>query len=190
MKIPLILKNIIGDPDSMRKLVFYLSFFLFAFFISACSSSDNYDEVVFDQASLLTDIEPNEISGILEKYKGEKVVLLNVWATWCAPCVEEFPYIIRIQREYGDDVHVVFISADFDEDRERAIKFLDDHNVNWKTYFKLGRDEDFIEALSPDWRGSLPFTQIISKNGDVVNEWIDKAEYKFFESQVLEALNQ
>ena len=174
----------------MNKSAYYLLIFLFAVIFNACNSSDNKDHVVFDQASLLIDIEPDEISGILEKYIGEKVVLLNVWATWCAPCIEEFPYIIRIQREYGDDVHVVFISADFDEDRDRAIKFLEDHNVDWETYFKLGRDEDFIDALSPDWRGSLPFTQIISKNGEIVNEWIDKAEYEFFESQVLEALNQ
>jgi thiol-disulfide isomerase/thioredoxin len=174
----------------MNKSVHYLMIFLIALIFNACNSSDNQEEVVFDQASLLTNVEPDEISGILEKYKGDKVILLNVWATWCAPCVEEFPYITRIQREYADDVQVVFISADFDEDRERAIKFLEDQNVNWETYFKLGRDEDFIEALSPDWRGSLPFTQIINKNGDIVNEWIDKADYDFFESQVLEALNQ
>jgi thiol-disulfide isomerase/thioredoxin len=190
MKTPLILKTIFGNPDKMNKTVQILLIASLALFFSACNSSDNQDEIVFDQASLLVDIEPGEISGILEKYKGEKVVLLNVWATWCAPCVEEFPYITRIQREYADDVHVVFISADFEEDRERAIRFLEDHNVNWESYFKLGRDEDFIDALSPDWRGSLPFTQIISKNGEIVNEWIDKAEFEFFESQILEALNQ
>ena len=47
-------------------------------------------------------------------FKGEKAVLVNVWALWCKPCVEEFPMIMKLQKEKSD-LEVIFVSTDFQE---------------------------------------------------------------------------
>lgn len=139
--------------------------------------------------SVLKDVSGKELHRIVASYEGDKVVLINVWATWCAPCVEEFPEIVKLQREYEDQVQVIFISADFPDSRGRALDFLKKQQVNWTTYFKTGKDQEFIEAISESWTGALPFTKIINKEGHVVASWENSADYSKFEKHVRSALN-
>src|SRR6056297_942500 len=63
--------------------------------------------------TLLKDVTGSELQEIIESYEGEKAVLVNVWATWCAPCIEEFPEIVKLQRNYPDQLKVIFVSGDF-----------------------------------------------------------------------------
>lgn len=140
--------------------------------------------------SLLKDVTPTELQQIVESYKGEKAVLVNIWATWCAPCIEEFPHIVDLQRKYSDELKVVFVSADFPDNRDRALKFLKEQNVDWTTYFKTGKDQPFIEALSEKWSGALPFTKILSKDGSVVSSWEQGADYERFERNVKNAIKK
>ncbi|HKK45893.1 MAG TPA: TlpA disulfide reductase family protein [Balneolaceae bacterium] len=134
--------------------------------------------------TLLKDVSPAELQEVIQSYKGKKAVLINVWATWCVPCVEEFPEIVKLQRAYPDQLQVIFISADFPDSRSRALKFLKEHDVDWTTYFKTGKDQPFIEAISKDWSGALPFSRIIDKKGTVVESWEQKAGYEKFERYV------
>ncbi len=55
----------------------------------------------------------------VRSHKGEKAVLLNVWALWCVPCVEEFPMIVDLDKEMSE-LEVIFISADFDDQLEEG----------------------------------------------------------------------
>lgn len=59
----------------------------------------------------------------LQAYAGE-VVVLNLWATWCAPCVEEMPTLGALQRHFGDRLKVIPISVDSEAERENAIRRL------------------------------------------------------------------
>lgn len=138
---------------------------------------------------LLVDASGEEIQQIVESFEGDRAVLLNVWATWCAPCVEEFPEIVKIQRKYEDELQVIFVSADFPDSRDRALKFLKEQGVDWTTYFKTGKDMPFIEALSDEWSGALPFTKIVNKNGEVTASWQSSATFSKFESEVQKAIN-
>ncbi len=138
---------------------------------------------------LLVDASGEEIQQIVESFEGDKAVLLNVWATWCAPCVEEFPEIVKIQRQYEDELKVIFVSADFPDSRDRALKFLKEQGVDWTTYFKTGKDMPFIEALSSEWNGALPFTKIVNKSGEVTASWQNSATFSKFESEVQKAIN-
>lgn len=139
--------------------------------------------------TLLKDITADQLEGVIKSYRGEKVVLVNVWATWCAPCVEEFPEIVKLQRNYPDQLKVIFVSADFPAQREEAIQFLKKQNVDWTTYFKKGKDQEFIEAISSKWTGALPFTKIIDQKGNVVASWEQSADYEKFERHVKTAIN-
>ena len=167
-------------------LLAVFSVFLFSAFTLQKTSANK--EIQRDPG-LLKDVSAEELDGIIESYEGEKAVLINVWATWCAPCIEEFPEIVTIQRKYEDRLQVIFISADFPESRDRALQFLKEQGVDWTTYFKAGNDQKFIETLSDEWTGALPFSKIISKEGRVVASWENSATFSKFDKHVKQALN-
>jgi thiol-disulfide isomerase/thioredoxin len=161
-------------------------------FVACESANSNEAQEMSETAAveLLTDIASEEIETLIAKHNADgKVVLVNIWATWCGPCVEEFPDIVELKQKYKDQLEVVFISADFPEDRERALQFLKDQKVTWETYMKTGKDEPFINAISNDWSGALPFTKIYSKNGQITSYWENKASFETFETAILEAIN-
>lgn len=141
-----------------------------------------------DQA-ILTDLPSDSISTLVKAHNNEgKAVLINVWATWCAPCVEEFPDIVTLREKYKDQLEVIFISADFEEDRDRAVTFLKEQKVGWESYIKTGKDEPFIMALSESWTGALPFSKVYNSKGEVVEMWENKATYDTFEQAILKAI--
>src|SRR5436309_4814249 len=78
---------------------------------------------------------------------GAKVVLVNMWATWCGPCREEFPDIVKLAKKYRDQgLRVVFVSWDVDEAVTR--RFLAQQGVDFPSYIKADseRDPAFIDA--------------------------------------------
>jgi thiol-disulfide isomerase/thioredoxin len=147
------------------------------------------DSSVQPSDDLLKNITSSELKQVISSYKGEKAVLVNVWATWCAPCVEEFPEIVKLQRNYPDKLKVIFISADFAEARDKAVAFLKEQNVDWTTYFKTGDDQQFIETLSSNWTGALPFSKVIGTNGNTVDSWEQSASYEKFKRHIKTAIN-
>ena len=159
-----------------------------------CGNSEtepaNHTTADLSDEKLLKDVKVEELQNVIDSYKGDKAVLLNVWATWCLPCVEEFPEIVEIQQKYPEDLQVVFVSADFPDARDRALKFLKDHNVDWTTYFKHPdvKDQPFINGLSEEWTGTLPFTKIISTSGEEVAHWENKASFDKFDKHVQQAI--
>jgi thiol-disulfide isomerase/thioredoxin len=144
---------------------------------------------ILSDGKLLKDVTGSELQQIIDSYQGEKAVLVNVWATWCAPCVEEFPDIVKLQRAYPEQLKVIFVSADFKDSRGKAIGFLREQNVDWTTYFKTGKDQEFIASLSDEWTGAMPFTKVIGRDGTVVASWEQGAEYSKFEDNVKTAIN-
>ena len=171
------MKNIIGQGIGL-------------FFIVAVLLAMPFDELnAQGKTALLKDVTGQELQQVISKYKGDKAVLVNIWATWCAPCVEEFPEIVRLQNNYPEKLQVIFVSGDFDESRERALAFLKEQKVDWTTYFKIGDDQEFIEALSDKWTGALPFTKVIGINGEVINSWEQSADYEKFERHIKMAIN-
>ena len=116
----------------------------------------------------------------IASFKGEKAVLLNIWALWCAPCIEEFPMIVNLQKK-TNNLEVIFVSVDFEDQFQDVINFLKNHNVGTVSYIKSQKDEIFINGIHDDWSGSLPFTLIYAKkSGKIVDYWeVIKKERKF-----------
>ena len=119
-------------------------------------------------APAVEDIDSAGLQQLISSYTGKKAVLINVWATWCLPCVKEFPDIVRLQKKYPADLQVVFISADAADALKAVESFLDKQSVDWKTYRKVGKDQVFIDALSAVWTGAIPATRILDKQGKEV----------------------
>lgn len=119
------------------------------------------------------------------------VVLLNVWATWCQPCREELPDILRLQREYQDEgLRVILVSGDFDTEIPQVIEFLAEQGVDFPSYIKAGSDMEFINAMNPEWSGALPATFIYDADGTMRHFWDGKASYVEFEQSILEVLRE
>ena len=121
--------------------------------------------------------------------KGTQAVLLNVWATSCAPCVAEFPAIVDLG-ESNHKLHVLFVSTDFPEYQNRVKQFLQQHGVTGKSFIKSQKDQAFINGLHPDWSGALPFTILFAKNsGDVVDYWEGEQPETRFKTAIERAIN-
>ncbi|MGA3244236.1 MAG: TlpA disulfide reductase family protein [Bacteroidota bacterium] len=104
----------------------------------------------------------------LIKERNGKILFLNIWATWCAPCVEEFPDLIKLARSYpGSEVEVVGISADYpDEVESKILPFIRKQNVPFRIYVaKFDHQEDFINSVDPSWSGALPTTLVFDAQG-------------------------
>lgn len=97
---------------------------------------------------------------------GARAVLLNVWATWCIPCREEFPDLLRLGREYRErGLRLVLVSGDFDTELPEVRRFLAAHGVDFLTYLKQGDDMSFIDGLDARWSGALPATVLYDGAG-------------------------
>lgn len=119
------------------------------------------------------------------------VVLLNVWATWCVTCREEFPDLLRLRRAYKQrGVAVEFLSGDFPSQLANVTAFLRELDVDFPTFIKVGKDMELIEALHPDWSGALPATFLFARGGPIVQWWEGAASYEQFAAAVDSALTQ
>jgi thiol-disulfide isomerase/thioredoxin len=115
----------------------------------------------------------------LVRAAGAEVTVVNVWATWCMPCREEFPYLLRLRKEYAErGLELILISGDFSDDREeQAGAFLRSQGVDFVTYFKEGDDMQFIDTLARQWSGALPATLFYGPDGTLREFWEGKADY-------------
>jgi len=117
----------------------------------------------------LEDIDESGIKDLIRN-DSEKLRLINVWATWCGPCVIEFPELIDIHRMYkGRDFEFVSLSADSLENREDVLKFLEEKESAVTNFiFDKGDPYALIEAIDPDWNGALPYTILVEPGGKSV----------------------
>ncbi|WP_221391647.1 redoxin domain-containing protein [Dyadobacter sp. NIV53] len=102
--------------------------------------------------------------------KSDKLRLINVWATWCGPCVTEFPDFMQMQHMYrGRDFEFVSISADSPDKKDKALKFLRGKFASNKNYiFNVDDKYKLIEAVDPKWQGALPYTLLVEPGGKIV----------------------
>jgi len=120
-----------------------------------------------------------------------KAVLVNVWATWCGPCREEFPGLVRVAEKYnGQGLKTILVSAD-DTDQVAAVKkFLADEGVDFPAYIKDEKDQPFIDGLDKQWSGALPATFIYDATGKLHDFWEGGVTFNVFEQKVVEALGK
>ena len=96
------------------------------------------------------------------------VVLVNFWATWCGPCVAEFPAIVKVGRQYkAQGLSIIAVSADSAKSLHTKVEpFLAKQGATFPAYLEKSADpEDFINALDPTWQGDLPRTYIYDRQG-------------------------
>jgi len=108
----------------------------------------------------------------------EGLRLINIWATWCGPCVTEYPEFVKMQRMYSPKgFEFVSISADRIESKDRVLKFLKKSTSALPNYIFNGTDKyALIEAIDPDWDGALPYTVLVEPGGKVLHKIMGSIE--------------
>ncbi|MCY2986669.1 MAG: redoxin domain-containing protein [Planctomycetota bacterium] len=106
----------------------------------------------------------------LVKNDSQKLRLLNVWATWCGPCVAELPEFVTMHRMYRHrDFELVTISADAPEDQTRALEVLKQKQVSATNYLFDGNDKyKLMDAVDQKSSGPVPHTLLIAPGGKVL----------------------
>lgn len=151
------------------------------------------DEVSVAGSTVAHDLTPATAEDVLTAVKepGARAVLVNVWATWCVPCREEFPDIVRVYRDLEDrGFRLVLVSGDFDTELPAVQAFLADQGVDFPTFLKEEDDMKFINTLSPEWTGALPATFLYDGNGTLREFWQGKASYETLTEKVSALLNE
>lgn len=105
----------------------------------------------------------------LLKNDGINYKLINVWATWCGPCVTEFPEFVDMNRMYRNrEFEMISISMDELNRKPNALNFLVKKQASMKNYIFKGDKYAFIEGLDKKWEGSLPYTLFIAPGGKII----------------------
>nr|WP_287938209.1 redoxin domain-containing protein [Algoriphagus sp.] len=130
----------------------------------------------------LEKLSPTGLADLL-KNDSDKLLLVNFWATWCGPCIIEYPEFVTMQRMYGArDFQFVSVSMDAPDQQEKALKFLKSKASALPNYLMDTEDKyEVIKVVGSDWDGSLPITLLIEPGGKVayrVPGTIDALELK------------
>jgi thiol-disulfide isomerase/thioredoxin len=141
----------------MKKIFSYLCF------IALCTSLTSS---TFNSAPSVTlnDINGNKVS--LSDFKG-KVVYLDIWATWCGPCLWEMNHSKDIKARFQENPQVVFLYISIDRDKDawkRMVKKKDIHGIHLNS--SNGQEDDIIDKFNAS---TVPKYILIDKNGNIAD---------------------
>lgn len=107
----------------------------------------------------------------LRQNKGTgKLLLMNFWATWCGPCMEEFPELQKMVRMYAKRaLNIVTVSINTPDEKKFVLEFLNEqHAINRNLLWSTNDAADAVAAFGPEWSGGVPFTVLIGMNGEIL----------------------
>ena len=119
---------------------------------------------------IVKEVDHAGLAALLKRDNG-RPLLVNFWATWCEPCRDEFPDLIKIDSDYrprGLDFITVSLD-DFSEIKTEVPKFLQQMGANMPAYLlNVADPEPSIKTVDPNWGGALPATVLYDKDGKIV----------------------
>ncbi len=132
---------------------------------------------------------------VLEHHRG-KVVVVNYWATWCIPCLQELPELDLLQERYRERGLVVLAVSMDDPDKleDRVRPFFAKRAPGLVSYLASAEEGaedssvDFVASFHPEWPGALPTTMFFDRSGELVNVHLGRMLYAEFEEAALELL--
>lgn len=172
------------------KMSNYLKSWVFVFWVILVSGITSN---VFSQPKAVSQVKIINVSDLEEiiNQSDDRVLLINVWATWCLPCREEFPDLVKLAKDYDKNIRVVGISVDDTDDLDsKVIPFLKQQNAEFENYLlKVVDPEDFINLLNKDWGGAIPATFVYDKKGKQKEALIGKQSYELFEQAIKKVID-
>jgi thiol-disulfide isomerase/thioredoxin len=188
-----------GAENKFFRTVFFIS--LCAFFSlanSSCAQTKNPAQKSPTETKpraanppRVTQVDDAKIKQLL-KPSGGKPLLVNFWATWCGPCREEFPDLVKIDAEYRGKIDFFTVSLDFIEDINTEVpKFLSEMKAEMPTYLLTSADENtLISSITKDWSGALPFTVLYNEKGEITYLRQGKVSYETLKGEIEKTLGE
>jgi peroxiredoxin len=143
-----------------------------------CSTKWAYKKANVDDETIQFNKKPVELDLIsvdqlktLRQNAGtDKLLLVNVWATWCGPCVKEFPELQTMVRMYANrPINIVTLSINNPDEKQLVSAFLQKQHAFNKNYLFNSNDAaDAVKALGTGWAGAAPYTVLIGTKGEVL----------------------
>jgi thiol-disulfide isomerase/thioredoxin len=150
---------------------------------AAPESSANAANVPDASASAKTDIPLDvasweETQALIGKQKG-KVVVLDLWSTWCEPCVKEFPNLLALQQKYPDDVVCISLNCNYigtgkpEDEKPDVEKFLAQKKASIRNLISSDADEDLYKKIGI---ASIPVVQVYGRDGKLAKQFDNEKE--------------
>ena len=186
-----------GAENKFFRVVIFISLCTFFSFVNSCAQTKNpaqksSAETKPRTANLprVTQIDDAKIKQLLKS--SGKPLLVNFWATWCIPCREEFPDLVKIDAEYRGKIDFFTISLDFIEDINTAVpKFLSEMKAEMPTYLLISADENtLISSIAKDWSGALPFTILYNEKGEITYLRQGKVNHETLKGEIEKTLGE
>lgn len=180
----------------MKKYIFTI-LTAFAIFFTGCG--DDVDSSAFaetkpfeEKTFKLTTLENQTVElttkdyGVdFKDYKDKKVVFLNVFATWCPPCIKEIPDLISLQEKYKDDLQIISVLFKDEKTKEQMIEFKKEHGIN---YIITYGDENLKVAKEVNDVQKVPEMFMYTKGGVLIKKFIGETKASVIEDAIKQAL--
>lgn len=134
-------------------------------------------------------IDAEDFHRVLESHHG-KVIVINFWATWCIPCVQELPELNELQKRFRDKgLLVIAVSLDDQDKLEGTVRsFFEKRAPDLISYLSKEDPSDFVGSLDPEWLGALPSSYFLNGDGEIKKGATGRLSYQRFEELVIELL--
>ena len=187
-----------GAENEFFRVVFLISLFaVISLANSSCAETKNTAQKppagTKPQAAnppRVTQIDDARIKQLLKP--AGKPLLVNFWATWCGPCREEFPDLVKIDAEYRGKIDFITVSLDFIEEINTTVPtFLSEMQAEMPTYLLTSADENtLISSIAKDWSGALPFTILYNEKGEITYLRQGKVNHETLKGEIEKTLDE
>ena len=122
----------------------------------------------------------------ISDFIGEQPVIIDFWATWCAPCLKELPKLDKMQKQFGDSLLVIAISTDKPRKKNEVKKHIKSQKFKFTTLLDTRGEARKLLNIK-----NIPFTLLIDKNGEIVYDHLgyNTGDEKHLEEQLMKLYN-
>jgi thiol-disulfide isomerase/thioredoxin len=139
-------------------------------------------------ADSLSPIDEAGFRRLVSAHRG-RILLVDFWATWCAPCREEMPKLVALHSRYAKETDFITISCDEPEAASQAASFVASKDTPMPRYIRRASDDDqFINAVDPKWSGALPALFLFDRSGRQVKSFIGETDMTQLEAALKKLL--